>query len=119
MLIPQELQLSRSKSGQSENSAGDKGPVIILEDLAYRSNTCPLMLSPPVFNPCMRFLSFLRRFISRTKRFRPFGYACLSVELLQSPAADCIVRCSGPYSLLQWTVQSIAADCNNLPFKRP
>ena len=31
----------------------------------------------------------------------------------------CIVRCSGPYSLLQWTVQSIAADCNNLPFKRP
>ena len=48
MLIPQELQLSR-KSVQSENSAGDKGPVIILEDLAYRSNTCPLMLSPPVF----------------------------------------------------------------------
>ena len=39
--------------------------------------------------------------------------------LLQSPAADCIVRCSGPYSLLQWTVQSIAADCNNLPFKMP
>ena len=100
MLIPQELQLS------PENSVGDKGPVIILEDLAYRSNTCPLMLSPPVFNPCMRFLSFLSRFISRTKRFRPSGYACLSVELLQSPAADCIVRCSGSYSLLQWTVQS-------------
>ena len=77
------------------------------------------MLSPPVFNPCMRFLSFLRRFISRAKRFRPFDYACLSVGLLQSPAADCIVRYSGPYSLLQWTVQSIAADCNNLPFKRP
>ena len=93
--------------------------VIILGDLTYQSNTCPLMLSPPVFNPCMRFLSFPRRFISRTKRFRPSGYACLSVELLQSPAADCIVRCSGPYSLLQWTVQSIAADCNNLPFKRP
>ncbi len=119
MLIPQELQLSQSKSVQSENSVGDKGPVIILEDLAHRSNTCPLMLSPPVFNPCMRFLSFPRRFISRTKRFRPSGYACLSVELLQSPAADCIVRCSGSYSLLQWTVQSIAADCNNLPFKRP
>ena len=111
MLIPQELQLS--------HSVGDKGPVIILEDLAHRSNTCPLMLSPPVFNPCMRFLSFPRRFISRTKRFRPSGYACLSVELLQSPAADCIVRCSGSYSLLQWTVQSIAADCNNLLFKRP
>ena len=76
------------------------------------------MLSAPVFNPCMRFLSFLRRFISRTKRFRPSGYACLSVELLQSSAADCMVRCSGPYSLLQWTVQSIAVDCNNLPFKR-
>ena len=80
-------------------------------------------LSPDVvssgFQSLHAFLSFLSRFISRTKRFRPFGYACLSVGLLQSPAADCIVRCSGPYSLLQWTVQSIAADCNNLPFKRP
>ena len=64
------------------------------------------------------FLSFLNRFISRTKRFHSFNYACLSVELLQSSAADCMVRCSGPYSLLQWTVQSIAVDCNNLPFKR-
>ena len=80
-------------------------------------------LSPDVvssgFQSLHAFLSFPSRFISRTKRFRPFGYACLSVGLLQSPAADCIVRCSGPYSLLQWTVQSIAADCNNLPFKRP
>ena len=80
-------------------------------------------LSPDVvsssFQPLHAFLSFLSRFISRTKHFRPFDYACLSVGLLQSPAADCIVRCSGPYSLLQWTVQSIAADCNNLPFKRP
>ena len=80
-------------------------------------------LSPDVvssgFQPLHALLSFLSRFISRTKRFRPFDYACLSVGLLQSPAADCIVRCSGPYSLLQWTVQSIAADCNNLPFKRP
>ena len=25
---------------------------------------------------------------------------------------------SNYYSLLQWTVQSIAVDCNNLPFKR-
>ena len=32
---------------------------------------------------------------------------------------DCIVRYRRPYSLLQWTVQSIIADCNNLPFKRP
>ena len=52
-------------------------------------------------------------------RFRPLDYACLSVELLQSPAADCMIRCSGPYSLLQWTVRSIAADCNNLPSKKP
>ena len=80
-------------------------------------------LSPDVVSSGFQFphafLSFLHRCISRTKRFRPFGYACLSVGLLQSSAADCIVRCSGPYSLLQWTVQSIAADCNNLPFKRP
>ena len=27
----------------------------ILEDFTYQSNTCLLMLSPPVFNPCMRF----------------------------------------------------------------
>ena len=80
-------------------------------------------LSPDVvssgFQSLHVFLSFPSRFISRTKRFRPFDYACLSVGLLQSPAADCIVCCSGPYSLLQWTVQSIGADCNNLPFKRP
>ena len=89
---PQVFTLTR-KSGQSENSAGDKGPIIILEDLAYRSNTCPLMLSPPVFNHCLRFLSFLRRFISRAKRFRPFGYACLSVGLLRSTTVDCTVHC--------------------------
>ena len=71
------------------------------------------------FQPLHAFLSSLSRFIRRTKRFRPFGYACVSVGLLQSPAADCIVRYSGPYSLLQWTVQSIAEVCNNLPFKRP
>ncbi len=80
-------------------------------------------LSPGVvssgFQSLHAFLSFLSRFISRTKRFRPFGYARLSVGLLQSPAADCMIHCSGPYSLLQWTVQSIAADCNNLLFKRP
>ena len=98
MLIPQELQLSRF-------------------------NISIKYLSPDVvssgFQPLHVFLSFLSRFISRTKRFRPFDYACLSVGLLQSPAADCIVCYSGPYGLLQWTVQSIAADCNNLPFKRP
>ena len=60
----------------------------------------------------------LSRFITRAKHFRPFDYACLSVELLQSSAVDCIVRYRRPYSLLQWTVQSIIADCNNLPFKR-
>ena len=80
-------------------------------------------LSPDVvssgFQSLHVFLSFPSRFISRAKRFRPFDYACLSVGLLQSPAADCIVCYSGPYGLLQWTVQSIAADCNNLPFKRP
>ena len=86
-------------------------------------NTSSKHLSPGVvssgFQPLHAFLSFLSRFISRTKRFRPFGYARLLVELLQSPAADCMIHCSGPYSLLQWTVQSIAADCNNLLFKRP
>ena len=77
---------------------------------------CIKLRIPPFFDIV---LSPLRRFVSRTKRFRPFDYACLSVGLLQSPAADCIVCYSGPYGLLQWTVQSIAADCNNLPFKRP
>ena len=102
---------------QSENSVDDKGTVIILGDLTYQSNTCPDVVCSG-FQPLHAFLSFLSRFISRTKRFRPFGYACLSVGLLQSPAVDCMIHCSGPYSLLQWTVQSIAADCNNLPFKR-
>ena len=77
---------------------------------------CIKLRIPPFFDIV---LSSLRRFVSRTKRFRPLDYACLSVELLKSPAADCMIRCSGPYSLLQWTVRSIAADCNNLPFKRP
>ena len=40
---------------QSENSVDDKGAVIILGDLIYQSNTCPLMLFTPVSNPCMRF----------------------------------------------------------------
>ena len=98
-------------------------PVPRVSHYSWGFNISIKYLSPDVvssgFQPLHAFLSFLSRFISRTKRFRPFGYACLSVGLLQSPAADCIVRCSGPYSLLQWTVQSIAADCNNLLFKRP
>lgn len=52
----------------------------------------------------------LSRFITRAKHFRLFDYACLSVELLQSSAVDCIVRYRRPYSLLQWTVQSTATD---------
>ena len=64
-------------------------------------------------------LNSLSRFINRTKRFPPFGYACLSVELLQSSTVDCIVRCRRLYSPLQQTVQSIIVDCNNLPFKKP
>ena len=63
---------------------------------------CIKLRIPPFFDIV---LSSLRRFVSRTKRFRPLDYACLSVELLQSPAADCMIRCSGPYSLLQWTVR--------------
>ena len=46
-------------------------------------------------------LNSLSRFISRPKRFRPFDYACLSVELLQSSTVDYIVRCSRLYSPLQ------------------
>ena len=62
---------------------------------------CIKLRIPPFFDIV---LSSLRRFVSRTKRFRPLDYACLSVELLQSPAADCIVRCSGPYGPLPQTV---------------
>ena len=89
---------------------------------SWRFNISIKHLSPNVvssgFQTLHTFLNSLSRFISQTKRFRPFDYACLSVGLLQTPAMDCIVRCSGPYSLLQWTVQSAAGDCNNLPFKR-
>ena len=65
-------------------------------------------LSPDVvssgFQPLHAFLSFLSRFISRTKRFRPFDYACLSVGLLQSVAVDRTVCYSGLYSPLPQTV---------------
>ena len=50
---------------------------------------CIKLRIPPFFDIV---LSSLRRFVSRTKRFRPLDYACLSVELLQSPAADCMIR---------------------------
>ena len=42
---------------------------------------CIKLRIPPFFEIV---LSSLRRFVSRTKRFRPLDYACLSVELLQS-----------------------------------
>ena len=98
-------------------------PVPRVSHYSWGFNISIKYLSPDVvssgFQSLHVFLSFPSRFISRAKRFRPFDYACLSVGLLQSPAADCIVCYSGPYGLLQWTVQSIAADCNNLLFKRP
>ena len=39
---------------------------------------CIKLRIPPFFDIV---LSSLRRFVSRTKRFRPLDYACLSVEL--------------------------------------
>ena len=77
---------------------------------------CIKLRIPPFFEIV---LSSLHRFVSRTKRFRPLDYACLSVELLQSPAADRTVHCSRLYGPLQRIIQSTAADCNNLPFKKP
>ncbi len=62
---------------------------------------CIKLRIPPFFEIV---LSSLRRFVSRTKRFRPLDYACLSVGLLQSPAADCMIRCSGLYGPLPQTV---------------
>ena len=114
---------SHCSAGRGHFSFGSSVRVTRGSHCSCGFNTSSRHLSPGVvssgFQPLHAFLSFLSRFISRTKRFRPFGYARLLVELLQSPAADCMIHCSGPYSLLQWTVQSIAADCNNLPFKRP
>ena len=113
---------SHCSAGRGHFSFGSSVRVTRGSHCSCGFNTSSKHLSPGVlssgFQPLHAFLSFLSRFISRTKRFRPFGYARLLVELLQSPAADCMIHCSGPYSLLQWTVQSIAADCNNLPFKR-
>ena len=114
---------SHCSAGRGHFSFGSSVRVTRGSHCSCGFNTSSRHLSPGVvssgFQPLHAFLSFLSRFISRTKRFRPFGYARLLVELLQSPAADCMIHCSGPYSLLQWTVQSTAADCNNLPFKRP
>ena len=114
---------SHCSAGRGHFSFGSSVRVTRGSHCSCGFNTSSKHLSPGVvssgFQPLHAFLSFLSRFISRTKRFRLFGYARLLVELLQSPAADCMIHCSGPYSLLQWTVQSIAADCNNLPFKRP
>ena len=58
---------------------------------------CIKLRIPPFFEIV---LSSLRRFVSRTKRFHPLDYACLSVELLQSPAADRTVHCSRLYGPL-------------------
>ena len=114
---------SHCSAGRGHFSFGSSVRVTRGSHCSCGFNTSSKHLSPGVvssgFQPLHAFLSFLSRFISRTKRFRLFGYARLLVELLQSPAADCMIHCSGPYSLLQWTVQSIAADCNNLLFKRP
>ena len=62
---------------------------------------CIKLRIPPFFDIV---LSSLRRFVSRTKRFRPLDYACLSVELLQSPAVDRTVCYSGLYGPLPQTV---------------
>ena len=114
---------SHCSAGRGHFSFGSSVRVARGSHCSCGFNTSSKHLSPGVvssgFQPLHALLSFLSRFISRTKRFRPLDYACLSVELLQSPAADCMIRCSGPYSLLQWTVRSTAADCNNLPSKKP
>ena len=70
-----------------------------------------------------RFINYYKKIFSQEYMDRTISggiksQLTLSVELLQSSAVDCIVRYRRPYSLLQWTVQSIIADCNNLPFKR-
>ena len=59
---------------------------------------CIKLRIPPFFEIV---LSSLHRFVSRTKRFRPLDYACLSVGLLQSPAADRTVHCSSVRYRLQ------------------
>ncbi|RGF14597.1 hypothetical protein DW175_14085 [Bacteroides sp. AM16-15] len=49
----------------------------------------------------------------KNKPFPGVGQGFLNGRLLQSAAVDCMIRCSGPYSLLQWTVRSAAGDCSN------
>ena len=51
---------------------------------------CIKLRIPPFFEIV---LSSLHRFVSRTKRFRPLDYACLSVGLLQSAATNHTVHC--------------------------
>ena len=62
---------------------------------------CIKLRIPPFFDIV---LSPLRRFVSRTKRFRPLDYACLSRRITT-------VSGSGLYDSLQWTVQSATVDC--------
>ena len=101
----------------SENPVGDKGAVIILGGF----NISIKHLSPDVvssgFQPLHTFLNSLSRFIRQPKRFRPFDYACVSVGLLQSPAADCIVRYSGLYSPLPKSVIIFRSKGLNRPYE--
>lgn len=53
----------------------------------------------------------------KTKAFHAVSQGLLSGRLVQTPAADCTVHCSRPYSPLQRTVQSIAEVCNSLTYK--
>jgi hypothetical protein len=68
---------------------------------------CIKLRIPPFFEIV---LSSLRRFVSRTKRFRPLDYACpsdyysLRQRTVQSTVADCTVHCNESYSPLPQTV---------------
>ena len=73
---------------------------------------CIKLRIPPFFEIV---LSSLRRFVSRTKRFRPLDYACLSVGLLQSPAADRTVHCSRLYGPLPKTIVTVRTKRLNSP----
>ena len=108
---------SHCSAGRGHFSFGSSVRVARGSHCSCGFNTSSKLLFPGVvssgFQPLHAFLSFLSRFISRTKCFRPFGYARLSVGLLQSPAADCMIHCSGPYSLLPKTVIIRRTDRHN------
>ena len=108
---------SHCSAGRGHFSFGSSVRVARGSHCSCGFNTSSKHLSPGVvssgFQPLHALLSFLSRFISRTKRFRPFGYACLSVGLLQSPAVDCTVHCNEPYSPLPETVVIRRTDRHN------